>query len=53
MIYFMLYLLGIVILLIKDRKKFKNIIILWPIFAIAIIVDWFAIFINKLFKADK
>ena len=49
----MLYLLGIVILLIKDRKKFKNIIILWPIFAIAIIVDWFAIFINKLFKADK
>lgn len=57
MLYFVIYLIGILVMYIKlifvKKTKPTIIILLWPVFFIAIIVDLFAVWFNRLFRIKE
>lgn len=57
MLYFVIYLVGIVVMYVRalyvTKTKPSIIILLWPVFLIAISVDLFAVWFNKLFKVKE
>lgn len=57
MLYFVIYLIGILVMYIKlifvKKTKPTIIVLLWPVFFIAIIVDLFAVWFNRLFRIKE
>ena len=57
MLYFVIYLIGILVMYVglvfvkKTKPDIK--ILLWPVFFIAIILDLFAVWVNRLFGIKK
>ena len=57
MLYFVIYLIGILIMYVRllfvKKTKPSVIVLLWPVFFIAILVDLFAVWFNKLFNIKE